>query len=272
MRKKLSDVDVAPYLPGDDIVRSDILDYALEIEWFDNHLGRMLKKLEEIGELDNTIVIVTSDNGMPFPRVKGHIFEDACHLPLAIRWTLMRASGAAEAVHRAEQLRGLADREEGQLLEFVFRRVFDGMTEVEKSVMQALSIFTEPSPIETLVAGTGSDAHAVVDALEDLARDALVNRIFDAARNDYIFGLGPLTRSFVLTDLRKNRSAEERIRHRLTGWYEALDVKNGDDRAVVREIRQGRESTENSLIDLARVADQSVCPGPYERRRFADCL
>ena len=84
--KKLSDVDVAPYLPADDVVRSDVLDYALEIEWFDNHLGRMLKKLEEIGELDNTIVVVTSDNGMPFPRVKGHIFEDACHLPLAIRW------------------------------------------------------------------------------------------------------------------------------------------------------------------------------------------
>ena len=168
----------------------------------------------------------------------------------------MRAGGAAEAVHRAEQLRGVADREEGQLLEFVFRRVFDGMTEVEKSVMQALSIFTEPSPIETLVAGTGSEAHGVVDALEDLARDALVNRIFDTARNDYIFGLAPLTRSFVLTDLRKNRSAEERIRHRLTGWYEALDVKNGDDRAVVREIRQGRESTENSLIDLAKVAEK----------------
>jgi uncharacterized sulfatase len=84
--KKLTDVDIAPYLPADDIVRSDVLDYALEIEWFDNHLGRMLKKLEEIGELDNTIVVVTSDNGMPFPRVKGHIFEDACHLPLAIRW------------------------------------------------------------------------------------------------------------------------------------------------------------------------------------------
>jgi len=84
--KRLADVGVQPYLPNTDEVRSDILDYALEIEWFDTHLGRMLKKLDEIGELDNTIVVVTSDNGMPFPRVKGHIFEDACHLPLAIRW------------------------------------------------------------------------------------------------------------------------------------------------------------------------------------------
>ncbi len=84
--KKLADVTVPPYLPDTDIVRSDLLDYALEIEWYDNHLGRMLKTLEEMGELDNTIIVSTSDNGMPFPRVKGHIFEDACHLPLAIRW------------------------------------------------------------------------------------------------------------------------------------------------------------------------------------------
>ena len=31
-------------------------------------------------------MIVTSDNGMPFPRVKGHVYEDGCHLPMAIRW------------------------------------------------------------------------------------------------------------------------------------------------------------------------------------------
>ena len=84
--KKLSDVTVPPYLPDDEIVRSDLLDYGLEIEWFDSHVGRMIKTLEAAGELDNTIIIVTADNGMPFPRVKGHIFEDACHLPLAIRW------------------------------------------------------------------------------------------------------------------------------------------------------------------------------------------
>ena len=42
------------------------LDYCAEIEWFDQHLGRMLKSLEDAGELDNTLVMVTSDNGMQF--------------------------------------------------------------------------------------------------------------------------------------------------------------------------------------------------------------
>ena len=84
--KKLSDVDVPGYLPDDDIVKSDLLDYAFETEWFDRHLGWMLDQLEAIGELDRTIVVTTSDNGMPFPRVKGQMYEADFHLPLAVRW------------------------------------------------------------------------------------------------------------------------------------------------------------------------------------------
>jgi hypothetical protein len=46
----------------------------------------MLALLEERGELDNTIVVVTSDNGMPFPRMKAQEYELSNHMPLAIRW------------------------------------------------------------------------------------------------------------------------------------------------------------------------------------------
>ncbi len=79
-------VDLPAYYPNSDVIRSDYLDYGLEVEWFDQHLGRILKKLEEAGELDNTLVVVTSDHGAPFPRVKGQIYEDGFHLPLAVRW------------------------------------------------------------------------------------------------------------------------------------------------------------------------------------------
>jgi arylsulfatase A-like enzyme len=63
-----------------------MLDYAFEIEHFDRHLGRMIKLLEEKGELDNTIIVITADNGMPFPRCKGIEYEWSNHLPLAIMW------------------------------------------------------------------------------------------------------------------------------------------------------------------------------------------
>ncbi|HEY5312418.1 MAG TPA: sulfatase/phosphatase domain-containing protein, partial [Pirellulales bacterium] len=61
-------------------------DYAVEVEWGDLQIGKALQALEAAGELENTLVVVTSDHGMPFPFVKGQIFEDGFHLPLAMRW------------------------------------------------------------------------------------------------------------------------------------------------------------------------------------------
>lgn len=84
--KRLEDAPPPPFLPDVPEVRSDILDYCVEIEWFDKHLGQMLEMLEQAGELDNTLVIVTSDNGMAFPRAKANLYEYGIHMPLAIRW------------------------------------------------------------------------------------------------------------------------------------------------------------------------------------------
>ena len=84
--KNPDDVELPAYYPDSPVIRRDMLDYAVEVEWFDTHLGRILRKLEKIGELDNTFVVVTSDHGMPFPRVKGQIYEHGFHLPLAVRW------------------------------------------------------------------------------------------------------------------------------------------------------------------------------------------
>jgi N-sulfoglucosamine sulfohydrolase len=84
--KRLEDAEVPDYLPDTDEIRSDLLDYAVEVEWFDLHLAKMIAMLEQAGELENTIIIVTSDNGMPFPRAKANLYEDGIHVPLAIRW------------------------------------------------------------------------------------------------------------------------------------------------------------------------------------------
>lgn len=84
--KNLADTPPPPFLPDVVEVRSDMADYCLEIEWFDAQLGLALAQLEAAGELDNTIVIVTGDNGMPFPRAKANVYEYGIHVPLAVRW------------------------------------------------------------------------------------------------------------------------------------------------------------------------------------------
>lgn len=85
--KQPSDVDeVYEIWPDNEVVRTDLLDYGFEVEIFDRHLQRMLDTLEERGELENTLVIVSSDNGMPFPRAKGQEYYYSNHLPLAAMW------------------------------------------------------------------------------------------------------------------------------------------------------------------------------------------
>lgn len=85
--KDIGQIDSVPsFWPDNEIVRRDILDYAVEVEHFDHHLGIILKALEDAGELDNTIVIVTSDHNMPFPRCKGQEYYHSNHIPMAIMW------------------------------------------------------------------------------------------------------------------------------------------------------------------------------------------
>jgi arylsulfatase A-like enzyme len=85
--KKPADLPRVPsFWPDNEIVRNDMLDYAFEVEHFDQHLGRMIEMLEKNGALENTIIIVTSDHGMPFPRGKGQAYEYSNHVPLAVMW------------------------------------------------------------------------------------------------------------------------------------------------------------------------------------------
>ena len=84
--KNLTAVDVPEFLPDDEEIRGDLLDYAVEIEWFDLHLTRIISYLDSIGELENTIIIVTGDNGMSFPRAKANCYDYGNHVPLAISY------------------------------------------------------------------------------------------------------------------------------------------------------------------------------------------
>lgn len=84
--KDLAKVIVPNVFPDHLTVRSDILDYFEEIEHFDQMVSRAIKSLEISGQLDNTIVVVTSDHGMPFPRAKASLYDAGSRVPLAIRW------------------------------------------------------------------------------------------------------------------------------------------------------------------------------------------
>ncbi|MEO5820362.1 MAG: sulfatase-like hydrolase/transferase [Vicinamibacteraceae bacterium] len=88
-------VQVPAFLPDTTEVRTDLLDYYFEIQRFDRDLGQIIEALERAGELDNTIIIVTSDNGLPFPRAKANVYDGGARVPLAIRGPGVTQAGSA---------------------------------------------------------------------------------------------------------------------------------------------------------------------------------
>ncbi len=82
----LSKVHLFPHYPDAEVVRSDVADYYWEVQRFDSDVAAAMAKLEALGELDNTIILVTGDHGMPFPRGKGNLYDSGARIPLAVRW------------------------------------------------------------------------------------------------------------------------------------------------------------------------------------------
>ena len=80
------DVSVPACLPDNETVRKDLCDYYYEVQRFDRDVGAAIKMLEELDELENTIVVMCGDNGLPFPRCKVELYDMGANIPLAIRW------------------------------------------------------------------------------------------------------------------------------------------------------------------------------------------
>jgi len=101
---KVGDVRVPPWLPDTPEIRDDILDYYFEVERFDRDVGELLKRLDTAGLLDSTLAVITSDNGMPFPRAKTNLHDSGSRMPLAVRWP-----GRVKAGQTIDVFVGLAD-------------------------------------------------------------------------------------------------------------------------------------------------------------------
>ncbi|MCB0668016.1 MAG: sulfatase [Saprospiraceae bacterium] len=82
----LDAIQVPPFLVDCEQTRQDLAAYHHEISRWDYYVGEVIKELERQGILDNTVVIIMSDNGMPFPRAKTRVYDSGMKTPLIIKW------------------------------------------------------------------------------------------------------------------------------------------------------------------------------------------
>jgi len=88
-------VNVPPFLPDHPVVRQDLAEYVARVERADRDFGSLLNVLEQRGLIENTLIIFTSDNGMPFPRCKGFLYDYGVRMPLAVQWPARIPGGRA---------------------------------------------------------------------------------------------------------------------------------------------------------------------------------
>ena len=100
----LASIRVPAFLPDTPEVRRDLADYFFEVQRFDRELGDIVERLRALGELDNTLIVITADNGMPFPRAKANVYDAGARVPFAMRWP-----GRAKAGLVSEALVNLSD-------------------------------------------------------------------------------------------------------------------------------------------------------------------
>jgi len=79
-------VKLPPYYPDHEIAREDWARYLDATGILDKKVGAVLKRLEDEGLAEDTVVIFFGDNGRPHVRGKQFLYEGGIHIPLIIRW------------------------------------------------------------------------------------------------------------------------------------------------------------------------------------------
>jgi arylsulfatase A-like enzyme len=150
-----------PYLPDVPEVRQDLADYLGEVQAFDAAVGVLLDRLEETGELDKTLVVISGDHGPPgFPHGKCNLYDFGTRVSLAMRW---QGATGGRVIDDLVSLTDLAPT----FLELAGVAVPDSMT--GRSLVDVLKspLAGRVDPLRTVVF-TGRERH-VDDARADFA-------------------------------------------------------------------------------------------------------
>lgn len=86
-------VAVPSFLPDNAETRAEVAEYYEACNRLDQGVGHFLDVLRQTGQLENTLIIFLSDNGMPFPNAKTNCYDAGAHLPLLVWHSQLQRKG-----------------------------------------------------------------------------------------------------------------------------------------------------------------------------------
>ena len=79
-------LDLPVGIPDTPIARADFASYCDEVRRFDRYVGAVVAELKAQEVFENTLILVLSDNGRPFPRSKTSLYDSGMKTPLVAHW------------------------------------------------------------------------------------------------------------------------------------------------------------------------------------------
>lgn len=80
-----AEVIVPPFLPDSASTRAELAQYYQSISRIDQGVARLIAVLKEAGRWEDTLIIFTSDHGMPFPGAKTTVYDAGLKVPFIVR-------------------------------------------------------------------------------------------------------------------------------------------------------------------------------------------
>jgi arylsulfatase A-like enzyme len=78
-------VQLAPYYPRDPVLLRDWAAYLDSVRFTDEHVGKVIARLEAEGILDQTVFIFMTDHGISHARGKQFLYDEGAHVPFVVR-------------------------------------------------------------------------------------------------------------------------------------------------------------------------------------------
>jgi tetratricopeptide (TPR) repeat protein len=182
---------------------------------------------------------------------KIRIANSCDRIPLVIEWFVGRARSAEKALKEAETL-AAEGRHGEELLEFSFRRIYGELLERQQLILKVLSLMGTQLPVEAIAAGADMPVHEVADQIEELKDYSLVETQYDLNYRDIVYSLLPVTNTFVYREVSKTTGYEGAVRKRFNDWYQAREITDVAQRALVQKVRRGERNPELALAEVAR--------------------
>ncbi len=95
----LKDVNIPEFLPSHPKIKQEILNYYNSVRRGDDCVGAVLNTINESRFSENTIVILLSDHGMPFPFAKSSLYQNGIRTPLIFSWPAKISKGLVNTGH-----------------------------------------------------------------------------------------------------------------------------------------------------------------------------